>query len=112
PIGSHEAMQVEARRQVLAICGKSPTRDPDGIFTAVVRPPVEPAVACIDREAGFCEQCVPAFGLEPPELHRRLAARPAYRERECLLEHVPVRALVDSGLALDPPAVRLVDVVL
>src|SRR3954453_21139993 len=111
-MGWREAMQEEAPQQFLAICSKSSACDPDGVFAAVVRPSVEPAVARFDPEPCFCKQCVPPFRLEPPQLHRRIAARSPHRERKRLLFHVPVRALVDTRLALDPTSIRLVDVVL
>ena len=86
--------------------------DPDGVFAARVRPPVEPAVARVDGEAGLGEERVPALRLEPPERHRRRALRAAHREGQRLRLEIPVGALVDPRLALDPAAVRLLDVLL
>ena len=77
-----------------------------------VRRAVEPAVARVDLEAGLGKKRVPPLRLEPPERHRRLLVRSAHREREGLPLEIPVGALVDAGLALDPAAVGLVDVVL
>src|SRR5262249_42761 len=71
---------------------------------------VDPAVAREDCEAGVGEERVPACGLEPPQRHRRLALRAAHRERQRLLLEIPVGALVDPRLPLDPTAVRLLDV--
>ena len=73
-------------------------------------PPVEPPVARKHLEARLREQRVPARGLEPPQRHRRLAARAADGESQRLRVEIPVGALVDAGLALDPAAVRLLDV--
>src|SRR5262245_52799636 len=84
--------------------------DPDTVLAAGERPAVEPAVALEDLQAGLGEERVPARGLDPPERHRRGALRAADRERQGLSREIPVGALVDVRLALDPAAVRLLDV--
>ena len=61
-------------------------------------------------EAGLREERVPALGFDPPECHRRGALLPAHRQRERLRHEIPVGSLVDARLALDPAAVRLLDV--
>src|SRR5215212_5770581 len=85
-------------------------RDPNRVLSAEVRPPVEPAVARLDREAFVLEQGAPLVRVEPGELHRRpgLGTPDGERQRARLL--VPVGALVDLRLALEPAPVRLLDV--
>src|SRR5262249_28897575 len=84
--------------------------DPDAVLASGERTPVEPAVAGKDLEAGLGEERVPAGGFDPPQRHRRLALRPTHRQRQGLLHEIPVRALVDARLPLDPAALRLLDV--
>src|SRR4029077_8737281 len=84
--------------------------DPYAVLAAGERAPVEPPVAGEHVEARLGEERVPPFGLDPPERHRRGALRAADREGERLRREIPVRPLVDAGLALDPAAVRLLDV--
>src|SRR3954471_1785191 len=86
------------------------TGDPDAVLAAGEGPAVEPAVALEHLEAGLGEERVPPLGLEPPERHRRGALPAAHRECERLLREIPVGALVDSRLALDPAAVCRLDV--
>src|SRR5207237_10169097 len=84
--------------------------DPDAVLAARERPAVEPAIAIEHLEAGLGEERVPARRFDPPERHRRGALRAANRESERLRSEIPVGALVDARLALDPAAVRLLDV--
>src|SRR3954447_24633007 len=85
--------------------------DPDRILAARERASVEPAVAGDDREAAALDQVAPLDDGEPRERHPRLAAvGAADAERERALVLVPLRALEDAGLALDPAPVRLGDV--
>src|SRR5690348_11330621 len=83
-------------------------RDPDRVLAAAVGAAVEPAVQGDDLEAGPVEQAAPVLRRRPGELHRRaVAVVVPHRQRQqpCLL--VPVRALPDARLPLDPAAVRL-----
>src|SRR6266511_3709951 len=86
-------------------------RDPNLVLAAGVRPSVEPAVASVDRETLAFQERKPLLWLEPRELHRRPAVDAAHRQRQrpCLL--VPVGALEDRRLALEPTPVRVLDVV-
>src|SRR6185503_12620279 len=76
-----------------------------------VRAPVEPAVAGLDPEAGALEQVLPLGYRQPGQHHRPPAGLAAHRQGQPALALVPVRALPDPGLALEPASVRLVDVV-
>src|SRR2546430_8710653 len=87
-----------------------PSSDPHGVFAAVVRTPVEPPVARVHREACFGEQRLPALRLEPPQRHRRFAARAADGERQRLLAAIPLRPFEDARLALEPETMRRLDV--
>ena len=71
---------------------------------------VEPAVDGLDREPLVREQLPPLGDGEPRERHLRLgvAAADAQDQRPRVL--VPVGALPDARLALEPAAVRLGDV--
>src|SRR5262249_43343426 len=86
-------------------------RYPDGILAARVRPAVEPAVAGDNRETFLGEQRRPLVRREPGELHRRRRVRVSDGQRERSRLFVPVGALPDAVLALQPAAVRLLDVV-
>src|SRR6266545_6297049 len=86
--------------------------DPDAVLTARIRSPVEPAVARLDLEAALVEEHSPLGRGEPGERHRRrLAVSAAHREGERPLRGIPVRPFEDPGLALEPAAVSLGDVV-
>src|ERR1700751_5945122 len=84
--------------------------DPHAVLASGERTPVEPAVAREHVEAGLGEKRLPTLGLDPPERHRRGTLRPSHREGERPRGEIPVGALVDAGLALDPAAVGLLDV--
>ena len=84
--------------------------DPDLILAAVPRAPVEPAVERLDLEARLLEQRVPLRGREPVEVHRGGLVVAAHGEDERPRARVPVRALEDPALALEPEPVRLLDV--
>src|SRR5207244_12682666 len=86
--------------------GSIPARDPDAVLTAGEGPPVEPAVAGGHLDAGLGEERVPPLGLDPPERHCRLTLAAAHREGQRLRLEIPVGALVDARLALDPAAAR------
>ena len=85
--------------------------DPDAVLAAGERPPVEPAVAREHLEAGLGEQRVPRARARATTASS--STRPAGPRTEsvsvCAVE-VPVGPLVDARLALDPAAVRLLDV--
>src|SRR5213592_2512197 len=85
--------------------------DPDGVFTPRVRTTVEPAEAADDLEAGLLETLAPLVRGEPSEHKRRRAGLTADGERQRPRFGVPVGPLEDAGLALEPAAVRLRDVV-
>src|SRR5512133_584645 len=84
--------------------------DPNGVFAARVRAPVEPPVAADDLEAGTLEQLAPLVIREPREHEARLAGFAAHRQRQRALLRVPVGTLEDPWLALEPAAVRVGDV--
>src|SRR5919106_587272 len=88
-----------------------PARNPDRVLASPVRPPVEPAVVRHDLETGPLDHGAPLVRGAPREHHRRLFVPAADGERERPLVDVPVGALEDPGLALEPAAVRLRDVV-
>ena len=71
---------------------------------------VEPAVAADDLEAGLLEQRAPLVGREPGEHEARPAALAADRQRQRARLRVPLGALEDPRLALEPAAVRVRDV--
>src|SRR5439155_18551073 len=85
--------------------------DPDRVLAADIGPAVEPAVVGLHLEACIGEQRVPLRGCEPRQLHRRLGALVADGEGERPRVLVPVGALEDPRLALEPARVRLLDVV-
>src|SRR6188768_2406757 len=85
--------------------------DEDHVLLAVVRPRVEPAVHRLDGEPGLVEEAKPLGHGEPVQVERRLpAVAVADREPEGSGALVPIRALEDAGLALEPEPVRLLDV--
>ena len=86
-------------------------RDEDHVLLAVVRSPVEPAVQRLDVEAGLVEQPEP-LGQRRASAAPNVVAAPSERtESESVRELlVPVGALEDPRLALEPAAVRLLDV--
>ena len=77
-------------------------RDPHRVLASRERPAIEPAVARDDGEARLGEQRLPPRGLEPPQRHRRLAGLAAHRQRQRLTLEIPVGALEDARLALEP----------
>src|SRR5262249_15354995 len=85
--------------------------DPDRILVTRVRRAVEPAVEPLDDEARLGEQLLPALDRHPGELELGLGAVAAHAEDERLRRLVPVGALEDPRLALDPAPVRRRDVV-
>src|SRR5215213_4401158 len=89
----------------------SPDRHPHRVLAAAIRSAVEPPVVCDDVEACAFEERAPVVGVEPCELHRALAARTAHRQRQHPPLDVPVGALEDPRLPLEPASVRLRDVV-
>src|SRR5690349_20140944 len=84
--------------------------DPDAVLAATVAPAVEPAVEALDLEPGPLEQRAPLLGLGPRERHRRPAAVAGDGQDEPAPLDVPVGALPDPGLSLEPARVRLGDV--
>src|SRR6266511_144715 len=86
-------------------------RDPNRVLAAGVRPSVEPAVTGVDRETLAFQERKPLLWLEPRELHGRPAVDPAHRQRQRPRLLVPVGALEDRRLALEPTPVRVLDVV-
>ena len=62
------------------------------------------------RSPASREQPVPVGGIEPPQVHRCLRVVGPHRQLEPARRGVPRRPLPDAGLALEPPAVRLGDV--
>src|SRR6266849_5111695 len=84
--------------------------EPNRVLAVLVRATVEPAVARLDLEALIDEERAPLARVEPRELHRGLRAFVSNRERERPLPLVPVGALEDPGLALEPASVRVFDV--
>src|SRR6187399_3142020 len=84
--------------------------DPDLVFAALVRATVEPAVELLGHEACVLDQGVPLGRRQPVEREARalLGAPDGERERPSAL--VPVGALEDARLALEPDAVGLLDV--
>src|SRR6266508_3604512 len=78
------------------------TCDPDGVFAAGERTPVEPAVTGFDPEARALQQRAPLVRREPRESHRRFAGISANRQRQRPSLIVPVRAFEDAGLTLEP----------
>src|SRR5262245_9548943 len=93
------------------MAGSDASGDEDHVFAAAVRRAVEPAVTGLDDEAGLLEQVDPLAARDPGERHRRGALGTLDRERERPRVGVPVGALVDLRLPLEPAAVRLGDVV-
>ena len=85
-------------------------RGEDDVLAAGVRPAVEPAPLRLDVEAGAVEQQPPLGRREPGEMHRRRLLAAAHRQRQRPLALVPVGALEDPRLALEPAAVRVLDV--
>src|SRR5687768_12841912 len=86
-------------------------REPDGVLAASVRAQVEPAVAGDDLEARSLEEAAPLVGGDPGERHGGLRLLATDPQGEDAALEVPVGPLPDAGLALEPPAVRLLDVV-
>src|SRR6187551_1607043 len=91
--------------------GRAPG-DPDAVLAAGEQPAVEPAVADLDLEAAHVEQHAPLHWGKPRERHGGGAGRASDREGERARGGVPVGALEDARLALQPAAVGLLDVVL
>src|SRR6187431_1101719 len=87
-----------------------PDRREDDVLAARVGPTVEPAPLRLDVEAGAVEQQPPLGRREPGEVHRRGLLAAPDRERQRPLALVPVGALEDPGFALEPAAVRVLDV--
>src|SRR6478609_3117193 len=87
------------------------SRDEDHVLTAAVWAPVEPAVAGFDDEPCLLEEIEPLAARYPRQRHRRRALGALDGERERPRAGVPVGALVDVRLALEPAAVRGRDVV-
>jgi hypothetical protein len=87
-----------------------PTGDPDGVLAALIWTHVEPAVAGDDLEVRLLEQVPPFVRRTPGEVHAGLTALPAHGEREDAPSEIPVGPLPDPRLALEPAAVRLLDV--
>src|SRR4249920_2969054 len=85
--------------------------DPDRVLATSIRTAVEPAVVAEDIEARLLDQPAPLLRREPRELHRRRVLGASHREREASALGVPLCALEDPRLALQPAAVRLGDVV-
>src|SRR5918999_4416595 len=94
----------------MTVSAKS-AREPDRVLAARERPAVEPAPAGEDLESGLLQERTPLGRSEPRQRHRRRAGVAAHRERERARVLVPVGALEDARLALDPAPVRLLDVV-
>src|SRR5881396_1327616 len=90
--------------------GSSAT-DPDGVLVAAPGAAVEPAVDRVDDQALPLEQRAPLRDREPGEAHLGLACAAADAEEQGARLLVPVGALPDPRLALDPAAVRVGDVV-
>src|SRR5712692_1345035 len=84
--------------------------DPNRVLAVLVRAPVEPAVARLDLEALVDKERAPLVRVEPREPHRRLRVFVSNRERERASLLVPVGALEDPGLALEPASVGVFDV--
>jgi hypothetical protein len=83
---------------------------PHLVFAAVPLAPVEPAVERLDDEPRVLDQRVPLGCGEPVELHRGGMLVAAHREDELPGALVPVGALEDAALALEPETVGLLDV--
>ena len=104
-------MQGCTRQKLSAICGHSAC-DPHRVFAAGVRPPVEPAVARDrpSKPASASSEC----HRSARATHSVIVDSPRSPRTESVsvcATTIPVGALVDAGLALDPAAVRLLDVV-
>src|SRR6187551_159898 len=84
--------------------------DPDLVFAALVGAAVEPAVELLGHEARVLDEGVPLGRRQPVEGEARalLGAPDGERERAGAL--VPVGALEDARLALEPEPVGLLDV--
>ena len=113
--GTRSKRCLRADTRSSSVSGFSQTRlrasaHPHLILAAVPLPPVEPAVERLDDEPGVLDQRVPLRRREPVELHRRCCSslRTESDELPCAL--VPVGALEDAALALEPQAVGLLDV--
>ena len=65
---------------------------------------------CVHVEARAVEQQPPLGRREPGEQHRRRLLATAYRQRQRALALVPVGALEDPRLALEPASVGVLDV--
>src|SRR5262249_56982000 len=74
------------------------------------RAAVDPSVAADHLEAGALDERLPLVLREPGEDEARLAAGAAHRQRQRPRARVPVGALPDAGLALEPAGVRVGDV--
>src|SRR5688500_984870 len=86
------------------------SRDEDHVLVAVVRVAVEPAIHAVDDESRLVEQAEPLGDGEPVEAEGRHGSVRADGERERPRALVPVGPLEDARLALEPAAVRLLDV--
>src|SRR5579862_8427220 len=81
--------------------------NPDRVFAAAPRLAVEPAVDRVDDEPFFAQQLAPLGHGQPGEREPCLRALAADAQRQRLSLLVPVGALEDARLALEPAAVRL-----
>jgi hypothetical protein len=84
--------------------------DPDAVLTALVGAAIEPAVILDDIEASQVEQPPPLERREPVQAHRRGRLASAHRERQGARDLIPVGALENAALALEPATVGLGDV--
>src|SRR4029079_8619750 len=79
--------------------------DPDLVLAALLRPAVEPAVELLGHEARVLDQGVPLGRRQPVEREARALLGSPDGERERAGALVPVGALEDARLALEPDAV-------
>ena len=89
---------------------RAPLADPDHVLAALERPPVEPAVERGDVEARLVDQAPPLDRREPVQLHRGGGVARPHRQPQRPRRLVPVGALEDALLPLEPEAVGLGDV--
>src|SRR5262245_27014380 len=87
------------------------SRDEDHVLAAAEGRTVEPAEAGLDDEPRLLEHLLPLLAGDPGERPRRCALGAADGEVERARVLVPVRALVDPGLAFEPAGVCRGDVV-
>src|SRR5206468_3355646 len=100
------------RRRARIAPASDPPCDPDRVLAALVGPAVEPAVEGFELEARLVQENTPLGRREPGQGHRRRGVATANREGQRSLALVPIGPLEDARLALEPAAVRGLDIVL